>query len=97
MVLPRLSSGRVLYRRRPFYREALMTSLASDAVLKNLVRFGSVNANRRHYDRAAQVLSRADRSWLERLVTRRLGADVFDQALERDPGDIKVVIEFAQP
>ena len=74
-----------------------MTSLASDAVLKNLVRFGSVNANRRHYYRAAQVLSRADRSWLERLVTRRVGADVFDQALERDPGDIKVVIEFAQP
>src|SRR5262249_23638077 len=47
------------------------TSLMTDAVLKNLVLFGSVNANRRHYFRAAQVLAKADRSWLEQLVTRR--------------------------
>jgi threonine dehydrogenase-like Zn-dependent dehydrogenase len=40
------------------------TALATEAVLKNLVVFGSVNANRRHYDRAAQALARADRSWL---------------------------------
>ena len=74
-----------------------MTSLASDIVLKNLVIFGSVNANRRHYYRAAQVLARADRSWLEQLVTRRVHPEAFDQALERAPDDIKVVIEFAQP
>jgi threonine dehydrogenase-like Zn-dependent dehydrogenase len=73
------------------------TTLATDAVLKNLVMFGSVNANRRHYYRAAQVLARADRAWLEQLVTRRVDPGVFEQALERDPGDIKVVIEFAQP
>jgi threonine dehydrogenase-like Zn-dependent dehydrogenase len=73
------------------------SSLATDAVLKNLVVFGSVNANRRHYYRAAQVLAKADRSWLEQLVTRRVSADAFDQALERDPDDIKVVIEFAEP
>jgi threonine dehydrogenase-like Zn-dependent dehydrogenase len=81
----------------PITPEGRLTSLASDGVLKNLVLFGSVNANRRQYYRAAQVLARADRSWLERLVTRRVGADGFDPALERDPGDIKVVIEFAQP
>ncbi len=74
-----------------------MTSLASDAVLKNLVIFGSVNANRRHYYRAAKVLAKADRSWLEQLVTRRVGPDAFEQALERATDDIKVVIEFAQP
>ena len=73
------------------------TTLATDAVLKNLVMFGSVNANRRHYYRAAQVLARADRSWLEQLVTRRVDPDAFEQALDRDPDDIKVVIEFAQP
>ena len=67
-----------------------------DAVLKNLVVFGSVNANRRHYYRAAQVLARADRSWLEQLITRRVGPDAYDRALEREPDDIKVVIEFAQ-
>jgi len=71
------------------------TSAASDAVLKNLVLFGSVNANRRHYYRAAQVLARADRSWLEQLVTRRVRLEEFERALERQPDDIKVVIEFA--
>jgi threonine dehydrogenase-like Zn-dependent dehydrogenase len=76
---------------------ATETSLASDAVLKNLVLFGSVNANRSHYYRAAKVLARADRSWLERLITRRVGVDAFDQALERSPDDIKAVIEFARP
>ena len=72
-------------------------SLASDAVLKNLVVFGSVNANRRHYYRAAQVLSRADRSWLEQLITRRVEPEALDDALEREPDDIKVVVEFAKP
>jgi threonine dehydrogenase-like Zn-dependent dehydrogenase len=81
----------------PVTPQGVETSLARDTVLKNLVIFGSVNANRRHYYRAAQVLARADRSWLERLVTRRVAVDVFDQALERSPDDIKVVIEFAQP
>jgi len=79
----------------PVLREP--TSLASDAVLKNLVLFGSVNANRRHYYRAAQALAQADRSWLEQLVTRTVGPDEFASALERQPDDIKVVIEFANP
>jgi len=73
------------------------SALATDAVLKNLVLFGSVNANRRHYYRAAKVLARADRSWLEQLVTRRVRPDDVDQALARRPDDIKVVMEFAQP
>jgi glucose 1-dehydrogenase len=71
--------------------------LASGAVLRNLVMFGSVNANRRHYYRAAKVLARADRSWLEQLLTRRVRPDDIDQALARKPDDIKVVMEFAQP
>jgi glucose 1-dehydrogenase len=73
------------------------TSLASDAVLKNLVLFGSVNANRRHYYRGAQALAQADSSWLEQLITRTVGPDEFASALERQPDDIKVVIEFADP
>src|SRR4029453_13549238 len=71
--------------------------LASDAVLKNVVIFGSVNANRRHYFRAATVLARADRSWLEQLGTRPVRPEEVDQALARAPDDIKVVMEFAQP
>ena len=72
------------------------STLASDAVLKNLVVFGSVNANRRHYYRASQVLARADRLWLEQLIIRRVDPGAYARALEREPDDIKVVIEFAQ-
>jgi threonine dehydrogenase-like Zn-dependent dehydrogenase len=77
-----------------FTPEGRLTSLATDAVLKNLVLFGSVNANKRHYYRAAQTLARADRWWLEGLVTRRVEPEDFAGALERGPDDIKVVIEF---
>lgn len=73
------------------------SALATDAVLKNLVLFGTVNANRRNYYRAANVLARADRSWLKQLITRRVGPDAIGQALERRPDDIKVVMEFSSP
>jgi glucose 1-dehydrogenase len=68
--------------------------LTADAVLKNLVLFGSVNANRRHYYRAAKVLARAERSWLEQLVTRHVSPDDVGLALTRQPDDIKVVMDF---
>ena len=70
--------------------------LATDLVLKNIAVFGSVNANRRHYYHAAKVLAAADRSWLEQLVTRRVRPDQIGQALQREPDDIKVVMEFAK-
>jgi threonine dehydrogenase-like Zn-dependent dehydrogenase len=71
------------------------TTLLTDAVLKNFVLFGSVNANRRHYYRASRVLARAEESWLEQLITRCVAPQDFDQALEHGPDDIKVVVEFA--
>ena len=71
--------------------------LATDMVLKDVAVFGSVNANRRHYYRAARVLAAADRSWLEKLVTRRTRPDQAQQAVQRAPDYIKVVMEFAQP
>jgi len=71
------------------------STLANGAVLRNLVLFGTVNANRRNYFRAANVLARADRSWLEQLLTRRVRPDDLDQALARRSDDIKVVMEFA--
>jgi threonine dehydrogenase-like Zn-dependent dehydrogenase len=72
-------------------------ALANDVVLKNIVLFGSVNANRRHYYRAAKVLAAADRAWLEQLVTRRVRPGHAGQALQRAPDDIKAVMEFAEP
>jgi hypothetical protein len=42
------------------------------------------------------VLAQADRAWLGRLITRRERPEAFMQALQRQPGDIKVVIQFAE-
>ena len=69
--------------------------LANEIVLENKVIVGSVNANRRHYYKAARCLARADRDWLARLVTRRVPAERFTEALTPQPDDIKAIIEFA--
>src|SRR4029079_10138122 len=65
-------------------------------VLDNETVFGSVNANRRHYQMAAEALARADKRWLARLITRRGALQNWREALEPRPGDVKVVIDFAQ-
>jgi len=70
--------------------------VASAVVLKNNVVVGSVNANKRHWFKASEVLARADRSWLARLVTRRERPEEFMQALHRQPDDIKAVIQFSE-
>jgi threonine dehydrogenase-like Zn-dependent dehydrogenase len=66
------------------------------AVLNNDCVFGTVNANRRHYEMAADSLARADKRWLARLITRRVPLERFSEALEHRKGDIKVIVEFAQ-
>jgi threonine dehydrogenase-like Zn-dependent dehydrogenase len=63
-------------------------------VLENDVIFGTVNANRRHYEQAAEALARADRQWLDRLITRRVALDRWQEALRPDPENVKSVIEF---
>lgn len=63
-------------------------------VLENDLVFGSVNANRRHYEAAAEALAEADNAWLERLITRRVPLDRWSEALAREPHDIKVVVEL---
>jgi glucose 1-dehydrogenase len=69
-------------------------ALNRDLVLENDVVFGSVNANLHHYALAADALGRADRAWLERLVTRRVPLEEFERALERRPDDVKVVLDL---
>jgi threonine dehydrogenase-like Zn-dependent dehydrogenase len=70
--------------------------IAAAMVLRNNAIVGSVNANKRHWYKAGEALARADRSWLARLVTRRERPERFASALEREPDDIKVVIQFAE-
>ncbi|MCO6005891.1 glucose 1-dehydrogenase [Actinoallomurus purpureus] len=70
-------------------------ALSRDMVLGNEVVFGTVNANHRHYQLAAEALARADRSWLEYLITRRLPLARALEAFEPGPGDdVKVVIDL---
>jgi threonine dehydrogenase-like Zn-dependent dehydrogenase len=69
-------------------------ALNRELVLENTVVFGTVNANRRHYELGAEALARADRGWLERLITRRVALDDWQQALERRPGDVKTILLF---
>ncbi|HYC33740.1 MAG TPA: glucose 1-dehydrogenase [Gemmatimonadales bacterium] len=66
--------------------------LGREIVLENAAVFGSVNANRRHYERAAHALARADRDWLAGMITRRVPLPSWREALERGRDDVKVVI-----
>jgi threonine dehydrogenase-like Zn-dependent dehydrogenase len=66
-----------------------------DIVLGNRVVFGSVNANRAHYEAAATALAKAERAWLERLITRRVPLSDWRSAFERQPNDVKTVILFS--
>jgi threonine dehydrogenase-like Zn-dependent dehydrogenase len=73
-----------------------VADLAAHVVLKNNAIVGTVNANKRHWFKASQALSRTDRGWLRGLVTRCERPENFARALERKPEDIKVVIRFEE-
>ena len=69
-------------------------TLNQSMVLENRVVFGSVNANRRHYEAAAHALARANGAWLSRVVTRKVKLEDYAQAYEEREGDVKTVITF---
>ncbi|MBF5042175.1 theronine dehydrogenase [Aggregicoccus sp. 17bor-14] len=70
--------------------------LNRELVLENNAVFGSVNANRRHYEKGAEALARADPAWLSRLITREVPLSRWQEALERRPDDVKTVWSFEQ-
>ena len=55
--------------------------------------FGSVNANRRHFEQAVESLRKADQGWLRKLITRTVPFDNWQEAIEKGDDDIKVVDE----
>ena len=63
-----------------------------EMVLENDVVVGSVNANLRHYRQAADALAKADPSWLDGLISRRVPLEEFADAFTARPDDVKVVI-----
>jgi glucose 1-dehydrogenase len=68
------------------------TELGREIVLENGAVFGTVNANRRHYTQAAEALARADREWLEAMITRRVPLASWRDAFDKGRDDIKVVV-----
>ena len=71
-----------------------LDQINKEMVLENTVLFGSVNAGRRHYQQAADALAKADRSWLERLITRRVPMSGFADGLHKHVDDVKVVVDL---
>ncbi len=69
--------------------------LNRELVLENNAVFGSVNANRRHYELGAQALAAADRTWLAGLVRRQLPLEEYEQALTAHDDDVKTVLVVA--
>ena len=70
------------------------TALNRNMVLGNQVLFGTVNAGRHHWEQAVAALSAADPSWLSALITRRVPLTRWTEALQRQPEDIKVVVDL---
>jgi threonine dehydrogenase-like Zn-dependent dehydrogenase len=94
--------------RQPRYRIICLTGVSAvgaeavidpgllnrNMVLQNSVLFGSVNANRHHYEQAAKALARADPGWLTELITRRVPLEDWAGAYARKPADIKTILDF---
>ena len=70
------------------------TTMNRNAVLRNLVLFGTVNAGRRHWGQAVEALDAADPEWLGAMITRRVPLATVSDALGRQPGDIKVIVDL---
>jgi glucose 1-dehydrogenase len=70
-------------------------ALNRELVLENGVVFGTVNANRRHYQAAAAALAKADQQWLERLIIRRVPLSRWSEALQRRPDDVTPVVDLS--
>lgn len=64
-------------------------------VLDNSTVFGAVNANRLHYDMAGEALRKADKAWLEAMITRHERIEQWTRSLQRHPDDIKVIVDFS--
>jgi hypothetical protein len=44
---------------------------------------------------ASEALRRADKAWLEQLITRREPVEQWTRSLERQRDDIKVIVDFS--
>lgn len=70
------------------------STVNNELVLENDVIFGSVNANKTHWEIAAKTLAAADKDWLAKLVSRKVPMSEFDKAFQHAEDDVKVVIDL---
>jgi threonine dehydrogenase-like Zn-dependent dehydrogenase len=70
-------------------------SFNNELVLENNIVFGTVNANRRHYQMALDAMQRAPRGCLEAMITRSVPVERFAEAFEKKAGDIKTTLQWA--
>jgi glucose 1-dehydrogenase len=70
------------------------TAMNRRMVLRNQVLVGTVNAGRRHWEKAGAALAAADPAWLRAMITRRVPLPHWPDAFERQPDDIKVVLDL---
>lgn len=75
-------------------RSVDLGGLNRELVLENDVVLGSVNANRSHYEAAAAALAAADGGWLDEVLTRHVPLDRYQEAFDRGPHDVKVVLQI---
>jgi threonine dehydrogenase-like Zn-dependent dehydrogenase len=69
-----------------------------EMVLSNKVVFGSVNANRRHFESGVRHLKEIEAHWpgfLSRMITLRLPMADYARGFERSPGHVKSIVEIA--
>ncbi len=71
-----------------------LDALIRQLVVRNVSVIGVVNAAKRHYADAVDVLQAADPDWLGRLITRTVPLSDWTSALAREPDDIKVVVDM---
>ncbi|MER7243614.1 glucose 1-dehydrogenase [Kribbella sp. NPDC000426] len=71
-----------------------LDALVRQLVVRNAALVGTVNAGKRHYADAVDVLLAADRAWLQQLITRTVPLSQWPDALVREPDDIKVVVDL---
>jgi hypothetical protein len=76
-------------------------TLMRQLVLKNQVMVGSVNASRRHFQKAVEDLEKARKTWgnaIDRIITHRFPYTQYAEALSlRSPDEIKTVLEWENP
>jgi glucose 1-dehydrogenase len=72
-----------------------LAALSSDLVHKNKMVIGTVNSNRHHFQAAHEALLRADRGWLEGLLTHHVPLHEWRSALTTSQEHVKTIIHFA--